>query len=599
MIWFVSCLLVLGSLLAATETGSQEAHAPTEFVDPDEGLYLKLTSKAFKKVNGIYSESGSASSVTKRNAAKTIWISIYNTSAVDIESSQAMLLNYLCNMHSMGFNHIIYLFSDKLTTFSDYTTLINEYKDLVMHELPGVHVTFLPFPFNGGIYRSNWMNKTIATTDNKDRIINGVTAGRNTVMKLISLLDALYLGYSVIYCDIHVQTIRNPLPRLLHPEIDIVVPRDINDCIFPAFLDPLDSKHKHTRHHKRHSKGLHFNVSSKTSALHRKLQTDEDEFFSITGHTSTIMFLRSNKKTIDFVQTWLSKLMMESSNELNDATILQDSFNTIDGINRWDLCNIDPYKSNHPSLNTSSSRTELKISGSGSNEINMDNTLLNVCSLNEFLVQNYIMDSRCSSKNQNYVSDSINILYNYGMMKYSLRDVSSKTTNGNLKKMHIHFPLLLYLDSLNYKTQIQMLKEKSIWSYNSGSSIGTSSPSMYNKKCSAINVWDSSYAITTASSLNSYQNITVNSENIESTEEGVAISRDWNNQIINAKASIASAMKNLKNNSLISLSYLKNKSNVNNHFRVINNRLKPWDDVQGNPPFTEIDDEIYLASIDW
>lgn len=53
---------------------------------------------------------------------------------------------------------------------------------------------------------------------------------------LVPVLEVLSLGYNVIYLDIDISMLEDPIPLLLHGDADFVVSEETRGCTFHSFI---------------------------------------------------------------------------------------------------------------------------------------------------------------------------------------------------------------------------------------------------------------------------------------------------------------------------------------------------------------------------
>lgn len=246
---------------------SHEAHRPNT---------LK---KVLGQAAGIYADKSKIKSPRLEN---TVLVNVVESnSKLDPEAVaryREQLFNHLCYTRTLGLVTVVYLIKENQAQFE------RDSKDLLAVD---ENLKILEYP-----YELFWRNIARKKQDAKfgggrvDYEGNIPSYGHfGFLVTLIPILEALLNGFNVMYFDVDIAFVRDPLPNMLTGEADFIVSPEMRSCVYPSLYE-------------------------------NRQKLDYNNYESNTG----TMHVRSNARTIKLFQNWIDEIVKENAN--NDQKAL-------------------------------------------------------------------------------------------------------------------------------------------------------------------------------------------------------------------------------------------------------------------------------------
>ena len=293
----------------------------------------------------------------------TVWIGVVESSK-DIQNARYKLLlrNFLCYLQHYGIKVLLFLLDNSNSNF------IVEARNLT--SLFGDTVTIVPYP-----YQLFWK-----FVSEKKSVINreynaGDYKGANPTFKhfgalvtLVPIYEILKEGYGVIYLDIDISLLRNPLPYLTLGDADFITAQELRTCDFPSFI------------------------------------SQQVQWSSMEPNTG-VLHVKASRVAINFMHRWIVEMVEQ--NKMNDQRVLSFNF-AKNPIHTTSCKHEDHSASEGPHLqSTSLNLTSLK-----------EKETFKYCFLNEFVFQNGKMEFFCSKGAEDPVTFIYPSSYYLGMRRF-------------------------------------------------------------------------------------------------------------------------------------------------------------------------------------
>ena len=143
-----------------------------------------------------------------------------------------MLKNWFCFAAQYGFQPVTYI----LPIDANSTDTSAEEAELTA---AGVNSLFLSYPVD--LFHSVLKKKTTPIRRDGSRAdYEGDIPSFNhygALVMLIPMLEVLEMGYNVIYFDLDVAFVQDPVPLIINGTADFTVSLEMRTCIFPSLLD--------------------------------------------------------------------------------------------------------------------------------------------------------------------------------------------------------------------------------------------------------------------------------------------------------------------------------------------------------------------------
>ena len=238
---------------------------------------LPIVKKIISEVSGIYRD---------KAKAKEFGIEMHvlvNVISYHKESTGAryfnLLENWFCFASHFGLRPLTYLVPNEDFTFEETV------RDLIKL---GFHGDFAPYPtelFWSIVSKKRTEVKSGFGKSDFGGIIPSFSRFGALVM-LVPLLEVLELGYSVIYIDLDVAFVHDPIPGLIRGNADISLSLEMKTCICPSVLSVA-------------------------------MNTQWSELEPNTG----IMHIRATKPTLSLIHRWFQRIVDENCS--NDQKVLK------------------------------------------------------------------------------------------------------------------------------------------------------------------------------------------------------------------------------------------------------------------------------------
>lgn len=235
-----------------------------------------VTSTA-KKVAGVYRDKEKA---YKMGIEKTVLVNVLASNRQGMTSRYIQLLkNWFCFATQNGYQSLTYL----LPTESGDTS--GEEAEL---RAAGINSNFVSYPTE--LFWKIIGRKTTGLGQGPHRAdYEGDLPSfshHGALVMLVPTLEVLRLGYNVIYFDLDLALVQDPIPFMTNNTVDMAVSLELRTCIFPSLVENV-------------------------------LKLDWEEFEPNTG----VMFVRSTPGGLDLYTRWLDRLVNE--NFMNDQLVLK------------------------------------------------------------------------------------------------------------------------------------------------------------------------------------------------------------------------------------------------------------------------------------
>jgi len=193
---------------------------------------LKQVQKTFNSVSGVYANKSRAYPL---GLQKAVMINVIAFSS-DTEDSNSrhikLLLNWYCFARHYGYQPVTYLLPTKDKNFS---TSVKELRKL------GIRSHFVNYPVE--LFWKLCLNKTTPLLPVKHHRASyeGTEISFKTfgaLVMLVPTLEALLLGYDVIYFDLDISFVTDPLPAISLGNADLKVSIEQRACLFPTQWAP-------------------------------------------------------------------------------------------------------------------------------------------------------------------------------------------------------------------------------------------------------------------------------------------------------------------------------------------------------------------------
>lgn len=199
--------------------------------------------------------------------------------------------------------------------------------------------------------------------------------------------EVLQHGYNVIYLDVDVALLADPVPFLTSGDADFTVSQEIRSCKFAQYI------------------------------LRRR--PGYWSWSTLEANTG-VMHLRSNPRTLSFFQRWLQEIV--DMNMMNDQKVLTMEF----GKNPKGTPSCNDY---HNRLLGHKHRESQTLSSS--QQTNDREKQFRYCFLNEFIFQNGKMEFFCQLGLEDVGVNSSLATYSLGMRKFAIRDSNSSSLRSS------------------------------------------------------------------------------------------------------------------------------------------------------------------------
>ena len=371
--------------------------------DPSRTLIAK---EIIAHVAGIYSD---PLKVKLHKTEKTVLVSVI---AYDKDSSNerylGLLRNYFCSATHFGLRPITYLVPSEKMNFTE------QVKELLS---VGIHSEFITYPtelfWNIIAKKKTQMKPGYITIDYNGIIPSFSHFGALTM--LIPTLEVLEMGYNVVYLDIDVSFVHNPIPGLLHGNADFSVSIEMKTCIAPSVL-----------------------FVGRTAE------------WSVLEPNTGIMHVRSTPQAIILYQKWLQRIVDDNVN--NDQKVLDF---TAFGAEINFSCNkhLEPYSDELIQIAKRTLRNaSLELAQRDQVHLLYNNNIPKYCFLNEFEYQNGKVALGCARNRGGSLSE-----YILGLIEQNLT-IYNETTNRVVEVMSPSIVHLNYCDD-----KIGELKKLGLW----------------------------------------------------------------------------------------------------------------------------------------
>ena len=191
-----------------------------------------------------------------------------------------MLQNWICYANHYNFIPLTFLVPIPHKTFNEQIIELNNI---------GITGIFIEYPtelfWKLLTKKQNNITNGFASADYQGNLPSFYHFG--ALVMLIPILEVLELGYNVIYLDLDIAFINDPIPALIHGSADVSITIELRSCYSPS------------------------------ASIEYALRTHWTELEPNTG----IMHLLSKESTISFFYRWLSRIINDNVN--NDQKVLQ------------------------------------------------------------------------------------------------------------------------------------------------------------------------------------------------------------------------------------------------------------------------------------
>ena len=266
-----------------------------------------------------------------RNA---VWVCVMDSSdSATNNRYKLMLRNFLCYLQFYKIKVLLVLLDDNQVNFEKEAQNISAlFKDTV---------TILPYPFNL-FWSFVSSKKTVIKTDYNTGDYQGSIPSFQhfgALVTLVPIFEILREGYDVIYFDVDISLLRNPLPFLTLGDADFIASQELRSCDFPSFISKLT------------------------------------QWTTMEPNTG-VLYVKATTASRQFMRKWIVEMV--ELNKMNDQRVL--SFQFVKNSMHTTSCNIDRERagSPHADLAGPASANQFKY-----------------CFLNEFVFQNGKMEFFC------------------------------------------------------------------------------------------------------------------------------------------------------------------------------------------------------------
>eukprot|EP01038_Epipyxis_sp_PR26KG_P011273 gene11273-15125_t len=295
-----------------------DSHNPTRLMEVQTIL---------SKATGIYLNQSLAKNRFNNRLIKTLNSTVL-ISVIEMNDSsdkyEHFLRNLLCFYHFYHFKTVVYVIDTKNKSIKELDF--------------GENVFIISYPFE--LFWQIISNKSTAlnTGFGKGNYLGNKPSFENfgSLVMLVPILETLNLGFNVVFFDVDVALIQDPIPHLVRSNIDIIVAPELRTCHYPTYY----------------------------------AETNWEVLEPNTG----IMFLRSTKPAIDWFKSWLDRIVAE--NTMNDQRSVQFQ--------------------NIPNSFMSKECKNRNYNSTSNDEFIDQNKSFTYCFLNEFQFQNGLIDLHCS-----------------------------------------------------------------------------------------------------------------------------------------------------------------------------------------------------------
>lgn len=411
-----------------------------------------------RKAAGVYTD------VTKSSAYgldDTVIINVIESNDNPSDKYKQFLKNLLCFEKQYGMRSIVYLVDSNSTRFAQEAQLLRDFSSLV---------EVLPYP-----YEQFWL--TVAQKNNS--VIWGIGKGDyqgdiptyshfGALFKLIPVYEALLLGFNVIYFDVDIALVRDPLPYMMRTGETTRTTRNMaNDSSSSSsyntnYTGTIDADS---------TPDLVLALEMRSCNYAPSLFGSGTNWHSLEPNTGT-MLVRSTPASIRFFSDWLQRIV--TANDLNDQKT-------------WDLsreeytdsCTARRREGSRESVRKRTTKMENRQDTANSTkevevEANGDPRRLRFCYLSEYMFQNGLMEFYCSHGKRQSSSSA----YNLGMERNALLLTPSLQQEQLEPRLNFDIEPGAYIDYATRKNRLAvLLKSGNIDDKNSSSSSGSSDSS--------------------------------------------------------------------------------------------------------------------------
>lgn len=391
--------------------------------DPNRSSYIHSVFNKAVGVYDIFSENIHANQTKLKNTILTLVIESYDPTDTK-EKYRHYLFNLICYLRHFRLKAVLYIIS------SDDILFDHNRKELESF-YHGIYVLSYP-------YHRFW---SIIAGKDSNTIWNGAGRGAykgtlpsfrqfGALPMFIPMLEILDMGFNVIYFDLDIALLDDPIPYLLKGDANIVIAQEIRSCIFPSFL---------------------YNMN----------------WMQIEPNTGT-MFLESTPRIIQFFNDFLKRIVY--GNWMNDQKHFfeneKDAIWTRSCDENFDhsiemISNQQQQHQDYRNQNNYSSSSTMN---------NNSNAQYKYCFLSEFFFRNGYMDRECAQGRRNNVKESHYDLSLAAMsqpfkLRYNnnLDQLNEKTITNLVNHSYFPYPILLHVNYCSDK--IKCLKDRRLWIY--------------------------------------------------------------------------------------------------------------------------------------
>lgn len=192
---------------------------------------LKQVQKTLSLVSGIYADKSHSYPLGLQKAVMVNVIAFSGTEGYNSRYIK-LLLNWFCFATHYGYQPVTYLLP---TGDKNFSASVKELRKL------GIHSHFVTYPEE--LFWKLCLNKTtplLPATHHRasydGNVISFKTFG--ALVMLVPSLEALLLGYDVIYFDLDISLVTDPLPAIAIGNADLKVSFEQRTCVFPTQWAP-------------------------------------------------------------------------------------------------------------------------------------------------------------------------------------------------------------------------------------------------------------------------------------------------------------------------------------------------------------------------
>ena len=239
----------------------------------------QMVSQVLKKASGIYKDK---QKVEDLGLEKTVLMTV-----ISYPKQRAYFKhyfrNFLCFAHSYGYKFVVYVTRDRDSTYAEHLDQVNEIGKLGVYALPYPEELFWLFVY--GKAKHMHTGRGFASYRGNLPIFGEYGA----LVMIVPTYEVIKLGYDLIYMDVDLGLVLDPIPHMLLGDADFVSSEESRECLekfhaYDATCVPWD--------------GVEFN----------------------TG----IMLIRSSQRSLNFITNWLEGIV--DLNIANDQMVLDRSF---------------------------------------------------------------------------------------------------------------------------------------------------------------------------------------------------------------------------------------------------------------------------------